>query len=103
MRSYLLTLALALGCANTFPEPNSQQLARAQATNPNVRIQNLERGRDLNLAKCGACHGLTAPSRFDYAGWQKTVQRMRTEHDVKLTDAQAADIVAYLSSASATN
>jgi len=98
MRPYLLTLAFALGCTNSFPEPNSQQLARAQTTNPNVRLQNLEQGRDSYLAKCGSCHGLTDPARFDYAGWQKTVQRMRTEHDVKLTDTQAANIVAYLSS-----
>ncbi|HTU59484.1 MAG TPA: hypothetical protein VMF89_13635 [Polyangiales bacterium] len=101
MRPYLLTFALALGCTNTFPEPNSQQLARAQAKNPNVRIQNLEQGRDLYLSKCGTCHGLTDPARFDQAGWKSTVERMRTEHDVKLTDAQAADIVAYLASATA--
>ena len=50
-------------------------------------------------AKCSACHGTDRPlgKSKSAADWRSTVQRMSSKKPEHLTEAEAADIAAYLS------
>ena len=50
-------------------------------------------------AKCSACHGIDRPlgKSKSAADWKSTVQRMSGKKPGHLTEAEAADIAAYLS------
>jgi len=50
-------------------------------------------------AKCSACHGIDRPlgKSKSAADWQSTVQRMSAKKPGTITEAEAADIAAYLS------
>jgi len=58
-------------------------------------------GSDLTTGRCILCHSLeyipaNAPA-MDRAAWQKTVQKMREKFAAPISDAEAKEIVDYLS------
>lgn len=98
MRSYcaiLVTLAL-VGCGAALPEPNATHVARLQATDPSVSLDDLERGRSLYVARCASCHTLKEPRRFSSEAWVTALRRMEIEEGVKLETTEARDIERYL-------
>jgi mono/diheme cytochrome c family protein len=58
-------------------------------------------GRDLTVGRCLICHSLeyipsNAPA-LDRAGWQKEVQKMKDRFGAPISDAEARQILDYLS------
>ena len=57
-------------------------------------------GQDLTVGQCTICHSLeyipsNAPA-MNRAAWQKTIQKMKERFGAPLTDAQAGQILDYL-------
>lgn len=61
-------------------------------------VEQLARGRNLYMSSCTECHSVYYPSEFVPAAWTKLVADMRTRSN--LTEAEAADVTAYLVTAS---
>jgi len=55
-------------------------------------------GKALFEQKCGVCHELSRPldQRKNRKGWTETVKRMQKVNGCPVTDAEANEIVAYL-------
>jgi cytochrome c5 len=61
---YLATIALLAAC--TPPPP---LVTPADADRTHLAMADLQRGRDLLLAKCGGCHDVPLPSSQTPAQW----------------------------------
>ena len=61
-------------------------------------------GSELVASKCTLCHSIDriSQAKYDRAGWEKTVARMRGL-GAQMTDAEAAQIADYLSKSSTGN
>jgi len=90
-----------LGCVAALPEPTAAHLALAQAEEPAVSIQDLQRGRSLYTKRCASCHALRPPGERAPDAWPDEVARMQREHGVRLSDDEKRDIVRYLRVSSA--
>ena len=99
----LIHLFLPLACASAggLPQPTAQHLDLARATEPQVTLEDLSRGRTLYGARCGSCHALRDPSVAPKKGWQHEIDDMREHHGVQLTSAESRDIRRYLDAMSA--
>ena len=90
----------SVGCVSALPEPTPGQLAAARATEPELSLEDLQRGRATYLRRCGSCHALRSPSERSAEAWPVEVQRMQTQHQVRLTLEEQRDILRYLGAAS---
>jgi len=96
-RPFLPMAALvAAACSSAFPSPGNAELGVLRTTDPGVRAADLEHGRALYLAKCGNCHLLIEPAKFDPGVWPTQVERMQREGRVHLGAADQRDIERYL-------
>jgi cytochrome c5 len=95
----LLVLALSCGCTSAFPSPSSVDVERARARWADATLEGLKEGRELYLAKCGACHALKAPSDLAPDAWPHAVRDMSDE--ARLSDGERDAIVRYLVTMSA--
>jgi hypothetical protein len=93
-------VALVGGCASPFPHPSSADVATLRPTDPNARLEDLERGRTLYMGKCGSCHLLHPPSTIAPDEWPGKVGRMQSEGRVHLADDELRDIIRYVRAAS---
>lgn len=84
MRTLLLVSLLALSAAAAAAQPPDENLPAAP-------------GKDLFAARCSTCHGLGRVTMYKRtkAQWSDTVAAM-LDKGLELTDAEAADIVSYL-------
>ena len=64
---------------------------------PTANIEELKKGRQLYVNKCGACHTLFLPVIFDHSQWIKAVDKMQTK--AQINDQEKNLIVNYLSKA----
>ena len=96
MKRALAVLVLALaGCMAHVPPP-TQEMAGGDET----RLADLRAGRELYLAKCGGCHRLFDVESHSGREWKGEVEEMLSQKKVRLSEAQAAQLVLYLSTAS---
>ena len=90
MRSTLLiTLAAAaalVACAGSIPRPTDEHAAAAAARWPGTTRADLERGRELYVNRCSACHALIEPSRFPEEKWHEMVGEMAGRAKLGLED-----------------
>jgi len=89
------------GCVSALPEATSAQLTAARASDPGLSLEDLQRGRATYIARCGNCHVLRSPAERAPDAWPAEVQRMQTQHQVRLSPEEQRDIVRYLRAASA--
>lgn len=90
----------SVACVSALPEPTPGQLAAARATEPGLSLEDLQRGRTTYIQRCGSCHALRAPNERSAEAWPLEVQRMQTQHQVRLTPDEQRDILRYLVAAS---
>ena len=90
----------SVACVSALPEPTLGQLAAARATEPDLSLEDLQRGRATYMKRCGSCHALRLPSERPAEAWPLEVQRMQTQHQVRLTPEEQRDILRYLGAAS---
>jgi mono/diheme cytochrome c family protein len=90
----------SVACVSALPEPTPGQLAAARATEPNLSLEDLQRGRATYIRRCGGCHALRSPGERSAEQWPLEVQRMQTQHQVRLTPEEQRDILRYLGAAS---
>jgi mono/diheme cytochrome c family protein len=90
----------SVGCVSALPEPTPGQLAAARATEPDLSLEDLQRGRATYIQRCGSCHALRSPNERSAEAWPLEVQRMQTQHQVRLTPDEQRDILRYLGAAS---
>ena len=90
----------SFACVSALPEPTPGQLAAARATEPDLSLEDLQRGRATYIQRCGSCHALRPPSERSAEAWPLEVQRMQTQHQVRLTPEERRDILRYLGAAS---
>ena len=93
-------LAVAIGCASQIPEPSSVDLEIARARWPEATLEELDSGRTLYIQNCAGCHELPRPGDFAPEQWWETVEEMRVDADVELTDEETIRIQRYLFAAS---
>jgi hypothetical protein len=91
-----LVLVAAVACSTGFPSPGNAEVAALKARDPAVRLEDLERGRSLYLAKCSGCHLVIEPRKFAADAWPEKIQRMQNERRVHLAPDELSDIERYV-------
>ncbi len=92
----LLAAGSALaGCASG----PSEQLKRAQAHEPSATEASLIKGQQLYEQKCGTCHMLAEPTKYNAEEWRTWVKNMAPLAKISGEEEQA--VLHYLLSASA--
>jgi cytochrome c5 len=71
------------------------------ATSTSVSATTLLQGQTVYTARCGKCHELYKPERYDAKKWSKVVDWMAPQ--AKLNDTEKADVLAYLQHNAKTN
>ncbi len=89
-------LAVAIGCTSQLPKPSSFDLEVARARWPDATLEDLDGGRMLFVQNCAGCHDLPRPGDLAPEDWTESVEAMRVEAEVELTDEEAARIQRYL-------
>ena len=98
----LLSSGGVFACGSlVLPEPTVAQLTLAQAEEPALALQDLQRGRSLYIKRCASCHALRPPEERAPDAWADEVARMQREHGVRLAEDEKRDIVRYLRVSSA--
>lgn len=77
-----------IACTKSLYEPNARNTAK------NADIVQLQQGRELYLNKCGKCHELFSPNKYNKTNWTKWVDRMAPK--AKLTADEKAKVLAYV-------
>ncbi|HYM20259.1 MAG TPA: hypothetical protein VEW28_04550 [Candidatus Kapabacteria bacterium] len=94
--AYPLLLGLAFGllaCSGAIPHISDSQVAPAE-----WRGIDLEHGRTVYIANCGACHGLHSPAEHTPNDWKKLFAEMA--YKVHLSEQDSTAVIAYLYTAS---
>jgi mono/diheme cytochrome c family protein len=100
VRTAAYALLASIGCVTALPEPTVAQVAAARANDPELSLADLQRGRAAYIARCGNCHVLRSPAERSPEAWPLEVQRMQTQHQVRLSVEEQRDILRYLRAAS---
>ena len=75
---------MALACAGKFlPEPSEGQAAYATESGKPSTVSSLEQGRDLYVLKCGTCHALPVVQDHSPEKWDRIMNKMKVEADLK--------------------
>lgn len=95
-RRLALTAALCLpACAGTpIPAATPADVQRAASDRPETTLSELERGRELYLGRCSACHQPVAPANIPAAEWPEHVSEMRVR--ARLAPEEEQLILLYL-------
>lgn len=83
-----LAVMALIACTKSLYEPNAGNTAK------NADITQLKQGRELYVNKCGKCHELFSPNKYNKADWGKWVDRMAPKS--KLTAEEKAKVLAYV-------
>ncbi|CAN5512154.1 hypothetical protein BH11BAC2_BH11BAC2_15720 [soil metagenome] len=85
----LITLSVLIsGCAPKIYTPSSEN------TSSGKNVIELKKGYDLYTTKCGRCHKLVSPSRYNATQWTYHVNKMQPK--AKITDSEKTLIYNYL-------
>ncbi len=68
----------------------------ANATKASASLETLIAGRTKYIQRCGECHKLYKPSKHYASQWKQYLNKMQERAEI--TDAEKANILAYLSS-----
>lgn len=90
----LLGLALWNACAGNVPHPSPAQAEAIQQRWPGTTQADLNRGRQLYVARCGGCHNLYPPSAFAADLWPEIMEKMAARS--RLTRQEHEEILRYL-------
>jgi nitrate/TMAO reductase-like tetraheme cytochrome c subunit len=93
-RLALLALSLLASCVSAFPSPTASDLERARVEWSDVTLEELAKGRELYVGKCGACHRLKEPGELAPDAWPAAVHEMADEANLGAGEREA--IVRYL-------
>jgi hypothetical protein len=85
---------LLVSCGGPPPEVTPALVARAQRQSPGVTAESLERGRQVLLTKCTACHGVRQPADYSPTLWRGYIREMGPK--ALLDDGQAAELLRYV-------
>ena len=98
--SALLFCLLLAGCAHLIrPEP--AHVDWVQQRRPGTTLEELEAARERFITTCTRCHRAEAPTRYEPDRWDFAIRRMLAGEDVTISDEVIAEVVLYLSVASA--
>ena len=92
----LLAMVLVCGCSGKCPfsakaKPKDDAASKAVASAPVADV------KKLFDDACSVCHPTTKPANYKgNDAWKAIVDRMITQHDVKIAPENASSIVAYL-------
>ena len=89
----LALLAVLAACAPNIPKPTQLDADRGQTS-----LVELERGRKLYVKRCGGCHSLYEPGKYEPGVWPEKVEAMRER--AKLAADDQAAITRYLATMS---
>jgi mono/diheme cytochrome c family protein len=94
-----LTGGALAALAAAFPVATFSDAPRATAAEVDALREG--EGRDLTVGRCVICHSVeyipaNAPA-MDRAAWQKSIQKMKDRFGAPITDAEAKQILDYLS------
>lgn len=95
--SYLAFAAVAclLSCAGSaVPAATAADVQRAAIARPETTLSELQRGRELYLGRCSACHQPIAPASYAAAEWPEHVGEMKAR--ARLSPEEEQLIVLYL-------
>lgn len=84
----LILILILFSCSSALYIPTeSQQTA-------SVSLADLQQGRKLYVEKCGSCHSLFLPEKYNKTEWQHWVKLM--ESKVVINDLEKEKILKYL-------
>lgn len=92
-------MILFFACLAKAPQVTPEVLAVAGA--PPESEASLAASRETFVTVCTECHPLPSPKRHAADEWPDYVEEMRAEHDAEFTDAQKAEVLAYIDLAAA--
>lgn len=84
----LMAVFLLFACSKSLYEPTAQNVSK------NADIAMLKQGKELYMNKCGTCHVLFSPNKYNKTNWTKWVDRMAPK--AKITEEERAKILAYV-------
>ena len=87
-------IPLLLACLAKAPKISPDVLADAGV--PPESEATLTTSRETFVAVCTECHLLPAPKWHSSDEWPRVVDKMRTKHDAEFSDAQKAELLAYI-------
>jgi hypothetical protein len=87
----LPVVGLLAGCAAFVPEPDPSDAGRDAEVLRDLRV-----GRELYVEKCAGCHRLYDVDAYADDEWRTHVQEMVGENKVRLTKADHASLLRYL-------
>lgn len=89
-RYFLLIVAVTViaACKSAFYVPTEAN------TKPDANLSQLKEGHDIYMSRCGNCHKLYAPTKFNGEEWPGILDKMQPK--AKITDAQKEAVFAYL-------
>ncbi len=88
-------LLCVAACAGRIPHPGADDVTRAQQQWPGTTRADLERGRELLIARCAGCHTLYEPSYLPAERWPALVDEMSER--ARLSPDEAELVTRYLS------
>ena len=92
MKRLLAVLLLgAAGCVANVPVPTV-----LMAGGDEVRLSELQAGRELYVNKCSGCHALLDVDKHSDREWSSEVHEMLRLKKVKLSDAERDRLILYL-------
>ena len=86
-------------CKTPYYVPTEQTLAQCSENGYKTSIEELTKGRDLYMGKCGKCHSLYKPNQFSGEQWKINLSKMQPK--AKITDDEKWLIFAYVNNCGA--
>ena len=95
MKNYFFSALLIFCCCSpSLLLPTANDVAVAKKYWGDADSLSLRQGYNLYANKCGACHTLHRPSRYDEKKWRKQIPLMKDS--AKISDEQAELILRYV-------
>ena len=90
----IIVSAFLFCCSPSLLLPTTSDVAVAKKHWSDADSLSLREGYNLYVNKCGACHTLHRPSRYDENKWRKEIPLMKDS--AKISDAQVELILRYV-------
>lgn len=87
--AFLFLLIAVFSCSSQLYMPEAKQATELAS------LSELQLGRKLYVSKCGGCHALILPEKYNSEQWQYWVAKM--ESKVKMNDHEKETILKYVS------
>jgi len=85
----LILLISFVSCSSPLYTPTKENIPSTS------NIEDLKKGREIYVSKCGSCHTLRLPEKFNREGWKDALEKMQPK--AKITDEDRNLILDYLS------